>query len=100
MVAPPSLAGRPLALAPLAAHHGQNKATKGHVKNRPKKSRLSDKNRKQPSYKVDPLDVGNKPEQFTVVGEGAIPEWRTGVPEGEDEDVLAVVEEIEAEVVV
>ena len=40
--------------APSMAHHVQHKATKGHSKNRPKKSRPSDRNRKAPEYPAIP----------------------------------------------
>ena len=46
---------------PSMAHHVQHKATKGHSKNRPKKSRPSDRNRKAPEYPAIPEQPWMKP---------------------------------------
>ena len=46
--APRAVGGRAAAVS--MAHHVQKKATKHHASSRPKKSRLSDRNRRPPSY--------------------------------------------------
>ncbi|CAM9565853.1 unnamed protein product [Ectocarpus sp. 4 AP-2014] len=43
------------------AKHRQNKGTKKHVKNRPRKSRLSDRNRKPTDYSIEVNTNGNFP---------------------------------------